>query len=160
MEKRVTSYGTSQHEIAQAVDYLAQHTQVYLLARTADGSPTGYPMVGRLNDGGVEFSTYRKSAKVTNVLRNQRASCLVVPRDGSPERRTLWLCGRVSVREDEAAAAAVGREPGAAEPSIAVPSEIKQKVKARHDSGKRCVLRIEIEQFRFAGLPDSQERSA
>ena len=138
----------------EALDFLAAHSQVYLLARLADGRPTGYPMVGRLAGGGIEFSTYRKSAKVAKVLRRERASCLVVPRDGSSERRTLWVCGPVSLRDEQGANVSVAQ--GAAvtgtstPPGIAVPAAIRDKVRARHDSGKRCVLRIEVEQARFA----------
>jgi hypothetical protein len=142
------------------LDFLAGHTQVYLLARTSDGAPIGYPMVGRLNDDGVEFSTYRKSAKVANVLRSDQASCLVVPRDGSADRRTLWVCGPVSIRDDDVASGVFERGPGTTETGLGVPQSIKDKVKARHGSGKRCVLRIDIEQFRFAELPATDGRQA
>lgn len=140
--------------IEDAVEFVTTHSQVFLLSTLADGSPIGYPMVGRSNGAAVEFSTYRKSAKVRNVLRHPTTSCLVVPRAGSQDRRTLWVSGPVSVTDD---ASGFKSANGTGTSGIAVPSGIVDTVGARHDAGKRCILRIEIEQFRFGTLPADTE---
>lgn len=110
-------------------------------------------MVGRLNDGGIEFSTYRKSAKVRHVMRHPTASCLVVPRPASDDRRTLLVSGPVSLREHVEASAALTTHSRSAMPGIVVPAQIAATVRDRHDSGKRCVVRIEISEARFGALP-------
>ncbi|MET0146969.1 MAG: pyridoxamine 5'-phosphate oxidase family protein [Ilumatobacteraceae bacterium] len=138
-----------------ALAFLAANNQVFLFATLADGSPMGWPMVGRLNDGGMEFSTYRKSAKVRDVLRNDTASCLVVPREGDADGRTLMVTGAVSLREDHGGADAVKAAAGSGRSGIDVPKEIVESVRSRHDSGKRCILRIELDELRFGALPTS-----
>lgn len=49
--------------------FMRSNSRMFLVVTRGDGSPTIYPMVGLYRDGGVECSTYRKSAKVTRVLR-------------------------------------------------------------------------------------------
>jgi hypothetical protein len=58
------------------VEFLGRHNQVFLLTRRADGWPTGYPMVGNYHDNGIEFSTYRASAKV--ALRHEEGKRCVL----------------------------------------------------------------------------------
>ena len=70
-------------------------------------------MVGRLNDGGIEFSTYRTSAKVRHLLANPMASCLVVPARRDADNRTVLVTGAVSIREDERATEVVKAHAGA-----------------------------------------------
>ena len=134
--------------------FLSVHSQAFLFTTLVDGSPIGWPMVGRLNDGGMEFSTYRSSAKARHLLANPMASCLVVPRDSEADRRTLLVTGSVSIREDRGGADAVKAHAGAGRSGIEVPSEVAEAVKARHDSGKRCVVRIELDDLRFSNLAE------
>jgi hypothetical protein len=128
------------------VAFLERHNQVFLLTHRADGWPTGYPMVGTHRDGGIEFSTYRASAKVTRVLRDGVASCLVVPRDADGEPTCLWLRGPASLREPGPSPA-----PGRTGPVPSVPPEIADQVARRVADGKRGVLRIEVAATRWIG---------
>jgi pyridoxamine 5'-phosphate oxidase-like protein len=128
----------------EVVEFLEQHDQVFLLTHRADGWPTGYPMVGTYRDEGIEFSTYRASAKVRRVLRDGAASCLVVPRDHRGDTTCIWLRGPAAIRERGAVPTARRR---AAE--LDVPPDVASKVARRLDEGKRCVLRIEIRDTRW-----------
>jgi Pyridoxamine 5'-phosphate oxidase len=132
----------------EVVAFLERHNQVFLLTHRADGWPTGYPMVGTHRDGGIEFSTYRASAKVTRVLRDGAASCLVVPRDAEAEPTCLWLRGPASLREPGSSRAS--RQAGPVPP---VPPEVAQQVARRLADGKRALLRVEIADTRWIGLP-------
>ena len=138
---------------AEALAFLAAHSQAFLFTILADGSPMGWPMVGRLHDGAMEFSTYRKSAKVRALLQRARASCLVVPREGERDRRTLMVSGAVSIRDGHDGVDAGPADIGTGGAGIAVPDEVIDTVKARHRSSTRCVVRIELQDLRFGALP-------
>jgi pyridoxamine 5'-phosphate oxidase-like protein len=130
--------------------FLADHTQVYLVVRRPDGKPMGYPMVGRWENGGLEFSTYRKSAKVRHVEHDDRVCCLVVPRDRADDDRLLTVWGRAGMTDanrDRWRTALRGREGGSA--GINVPPEVRASVADRMASQKRGILRVDVERAAF-----------
>jgi hypothetical protein len=130
--------------------FLAHHTQVYLVVRRLDGKPMGYPMVGRWEDGGLEFSTYRKSAKVRHIEHDHRVCCLVVPRDRTCDDRLLSVWGRaamVDANRDRWRTALHSGEGRAA--GIAVPPEVRARVADRMASQKRGILRVDVERAAF-----------
>jgi hypothetical protein len=129
--------------------FLAEHTQVYLVVRRPDGTPMGYPMVGRWQDGALEFSTYRKSAKVRYVERDDRVCCLAVPRDSSEEDRVLAVWGRAAMGDAgrERWQAAANGPTGAV--GIEVPASVRAKVADRLSTSKRGILRVEPERAAF-----------
>jgi hypothetical protein len=130
--------------------FLADNTQVYLVVRRPDGKPMAYPMVGRWEDGGLEFSTYRKSAKVRHVERDDRVCCLVVPRDRGVDDRVLATWGQAAMGDagrDRWRAALQGGDGGAA--GIEVSAEVRAKVADRLANQKRVILRVEVERATF-----------
>jgi hypothetical protein len=137
------------------VEFLGRHNQVFLLTRRADGWPTGYPMVGNYHDNGIEFSTYRASAKVARVMRDGRASCLVVPRDQAEDARSLWIRGAARILANATALAPPAPTPssglGTRTSDLRVPEQVAAKVALRHEEGKRCVLRVEVGETRWIG---------
>jgi hypothetical protein len=128
---------------AEAVAFVAAHPHCYLTAVRADGWPTGYAMQAIAGDGHVDFSTYRASAKVRNILRDGQAGLVAWDPDGGT---VLWAGGPVEVIED---ARPAGRSDGPA----GVPEGIVQTVAARHASGKRITLRLTITSARFGSTP-------
>jgi len=114
--------------------FLASHTRVFLLGTRADGSPTGWPMVGLHRDGALEFSTYRRSQKVRDLGRNPVTACVVAPADGT---RALAVRGTAEI---------VAADPGTvAEPApsdVRVEPEIAARARARLASGQRVVVRV------------------
>lgn len=116
---------------------------MFLLGTRADGSPTGWPMVGLYPGDALEFSTYGRSQKVRDLGRNPAAACVVAPADRT---RALTLSGRCAVvegrREPTTGAANAPRDVRAAD-------GIAEGAQARMRSGKRVVLRFVPERARF-----------
>ncbi len=134
--------------------FLRSHTRTFLLVSRGDGSPTAYPMVGLYADGVLEFSTYRKSAKVLRMERDPAVACLVTAKDGDPERRVLLVRGTAEVRPvgaDLDRAPGVRAAAGATPDQMRVPEEIAARSAARMASGKRCVVRVVPAHASFVG---------
>ncbi|HEX5585750.1 MAG TPA: hypothetical protein VFZ17_00440 [Acidimicrobiia bacterium] len=135
--------------IADALTFIGTHSHVYLLGRRPDGYPTGWAMTARARDDAVDFSTYRASAKVRHLAAAGVASVLAMS-DDRADHCVLLAEGPLAVLDgavwfdDDA--------PVAARPDVhrQVPAEVVEKVASRHESGKRCVLRVTIERARFS----------
>jgi len=142
---------------SEALGFIGRHPHVYLLARRADGYPTGYAMMAKVCDAGVDFSTYRASVKVKNLLRDGVAAILAVS-DDADDDRVLYAEGQVSLLQDATFVEETSqldeetsrRQPCSSSRKPAVPAEITEKVSARHEAGKRCVLRMTIERADFS----------
>ena len=110
-------------------------------------------MVGNLPRWRIEFNTYRASAKVTRVLRDGRASCLVVPRERRGQVATLWVRGAASIVTEPrgstpALAAGVSRTEAK---KLVVPGDVVANVARSLQDGKRCLLRVEVTEIRWIG---------
>jgi hypothetical protein len=145
--------------LADAADFLQANPLVYLLGRRADGFPTAWPMTARVRAGAVDFSTYAASAKVRHLLREGVAGVLAVAPE--PDGRVLVASGPVRLMPSEswfetvsdadadtdADADADAEAPDDDRPDV--PAEVVERVQARHQSGKRAVLRVDLEQAEF-----------
>jgi len=136
--------------IEEALAFIALNPHSFLLGQRADGYPTAYAMMARVADGAVEFSTYRASAKVRNLLRNGHAG-VVAAADADDDPRVLVAGGPVELVEGEQwvrsdATVSMGKFAGARN----VPAAISDKVKSRHGDGKRAVIRVTLDRARFA----------
>jgi Pyridoxamine 5'-phosphate oxidase len=134
-----------------ALAFIVEHPHLYLLTRRADGYPTGYAMMSRVTQGTVSFSTYRSSVKVKNLLREGVGGILAVSKDQGDDR-VLVAEGTVSVHDgsewfDDQAPTPLGLRSDF-QPSV--PREITEKVSSRHESGKRCVLRLTLTSARLS----------
>lgn len=136
-------------ELAEALTFIAEHPHVYLLARRGDGYPTGYAMTAKVKEGAVEFSTYRSSAKVKNLVRDGVAGILAAS-EAVGDDRVVLVHGPVSVVDENRLEQSEVARPGPDVTGRPVPREITDKVAARHQSGKRCVLRVTIATARFS----------
>lgn len=124
--------------------FLRAHSRTFLLGRRADGSPTGWPLIGFYPGGALEFSTYSRSQKVRNFERDPGASCVVAPSDSD---RALVLRGTVTVRADQRGPS-TGDQP---------PPDAKSEVDATGQAGteqglknsKRVILRFAPNDARF-----------
>ena len=56
----------------------------FLVTRRSDGSPTTHPLTPLWKDGAIHINTYRKSAKVRNVLRHPKVSYVITSADDDP----------------------------------------------------------------------------
>ena len=126
--------------------FLQRTSRVFLLGTRADGSPTGWPMVGLTSDdppGALEFSTYGRSQKVKDFGRNPAAACVVAPAD---RERALTLRGTCVVVEGRHEPSA-GRD--SAPRDVPVAPGVAERARSRMQSGKRVVLRFVWEGARF-----------
>ncbi|HUZ09193.1 MAG TPA: pyridoxamine 5'-phosphate oxidase family protein [Acidimicrobiales bacterium] len=142
--------------VNEALAFLAGHPHVFLLTRRPDGLPTGYAMTARVDEWCVLFSTYGTSAKVVNLLREGMARVLVAEEDGGTT--VVEVGGPVRLVEasrwlDADADADADAGPTVAQPSPGmgpVPAEIGEKVRSRHESGKRVVVEVLVTHARRA----------
>jgi hypothetical protein len=138
--------------VSEALEFLRRHPHVFLLARRPDGFPTGYAMMARVHDGAVDFSTYRASAKVQNLLRDGVAG-IVAAAEEPGDDRVLVAEGPVTLLDGSHWDTGSGPDDGREVARALVPAEIAHKVQDRHDSGKRIVLRVTLESARFSTAP-------
>ena len=128
--------------ISEAVAFVAANRHSYLLSRRADGLPTGYPMTAFADpeEGAIRFSTYRASAKVTNVEREGMAT--VLARSYTPgDTRYVVLRGKLEITSD----VSFLDKPRNAEDSALLPGNYKDVAREAHASGKRCILLLTVE---------------
>jgi hypothetical protein len=153
VSREVTMAEMEQGEISvdEALSFIAEHPHVYLLARRVDGYPTGYAMMARVSRVAVLFSTYRSSAKVKNLLREGGGGILAMSKDPGNDQ-VLLAAGPVTIHdggdqfEDQILASAI--RPPDFHP--AVPTAIIEHVSSRHESGKRCILRLTVTSAHFS----------
>jgi hypothetical protein len=134
-------------QIAEALRFIAENRHVYLLSRRADGFPTGYPMTAFADPdaGFVDFSTYRASAKVVNLLREGAGAVLSRTFPPAPLRWAV-VRGAFSIRENADFLADI-RNPADAR---LLPDGYRDAARRAHESGKRCVVRIAVEDAYFS----------
>ena len=116
--------------------FLRAHSRTFLLATRADGSPTGWPMVGLYPGAALEFSTYGRSRKVTDLTRNPEACCVVAPVDSD---RALVLRGTAEVVGGQHEPSTGGDD---VRSDIKVADGIGERARERMKSGKRVVVRF------------------
>ena len=118
-------------------DFLKTHVRTYLFSLRKDGSPTVHPMTGLYADGHLSFSSYRKSFKTLNVLRDGRISALVLNGYDTDELQAVVFQGPGRIRE-------ASEMPGRSRPSASpVSSGISGRANDRLKEGKRVLIDIE-----------------
>ncbi|MGH7896928.1 MAG: pyridoxamine 5'-phosphate oxidase family protein [Candidatus Binatia bacterium] len=139
---------------AEAAEFLREHPRAFLLSLRRDGSPTGHPMTAIFWRGALYFNTYRKSAKVRNLERDPRVSCLVTTADDDPEPRGVVLDGTAEILAGEASAsfsardsAGANRLPGEKDIAEGLLSRIGDRLR----SGKRVLVKITPTRVRTFG---------
>jgi hypothetical protein len=132
-----------------ALEFIREYPHVYLLAYRPDGFPTGYAMMAQVNQGGIEFSTYRSSAKVRYLLEQGVAGVLAAA-ESPGDDRVLFVEGRVTLADTKRAPSERQTAVSSGVDKFTVPEEITEKVAARHESGKRCILRVVVERVVYS----------
>jgi hypothetical protein len=138
---------TGDESLQDALSFVAGHPHVFLTATRADGYPTAYAMNAQVRDGAVQFSTYRASAKVRNIVRDGRAGLVVVDDETGT---TLSARGTAELVTGDEWLRDGGTRGGRAPTA---PAEIVDKVAERHRSGKRVVLKLTLTEARFSTPP-------
>jgi hypothetical protein len=130
---------------AAADEFLRLHNRVLLLARRRDGSPTGWPMTGIYADGVLQFSTYRKSAKVRIIAADPRVGCLVTAREGVDDPRVLEYVGVAQIVADVREMPPRQQAQGSSSAPTGtgdVPADVAGRALESVRAGKRCLVRV------------------
>jgi general stress protein 26 len=116
----------------------------FLVTRRGDGSPTTHPLTPLWKDGAIHINTYRKSAKVRNVLRHPKVSYVITSADDDPSyfavecRGTAVILDLADIPESLLGVSDDGE----------VMSEANlEKVRKNVASGKRIYLRVIPEEW-------------
>ncbi len=133
------------------LEFVRNNPRTFLLSRRKDGSPTGHPMLCLIGDGHIQFSTYRKSAKVLNFQRDSTTACLVTAKHDAPAFKAALVRGHARIREG---AELPTRE--TPETSSWVSQGVSGRSKERLASGKRII--VEIVPSEAAPLADVRKR--
>jgi PPOX class probable F420-dependent enzyme len=116
----------------------------FLVTRRRDGSPTTHPLTPLWADGAVHFNTYRKSAKVRNVLRHPRVSCVVTSADDDPAYLAVECRGTAVVLDlEDIPTTILGVDDNGEVMSGADLERVRQNVA----SGRRIYLRVVPEEW-------------
>lgn len=128
--------------LVDAVQFLAEHRDVTLFCRDDNGSPIGYPMRSTsVSHTDLCFTTYRKSAKVRHLEADPVVRLLCFAVEGNTVEwveaggtATLW-----SPTVDELDQLLSGPR------DMRVPEGMLDHVRSRILSGKRIMIRVELE---------------
>lgn len=134
------------------VDFLRCNHRAFLFCRDEGGNPIGYAMRSiTYEPRRLFFSTYTKSAKVRHLQADPEIACVVMSEGGADECWPSWvsLQGRAEVyRPTPAEAESIL---GHSSPEVRVPESVITKVHDRLLSGKRSLIRLDVQEVRARG---------
>jgi hypothetical protein len=131
------------------VDFLQQNHRAFLFCRDESGHPIGYAMRSVAYESGrLYFATYTKSAKVRHLLADSEAACVVMSEDLTGQGVSPWvsLQGRAEIYRPSPDEIATMLDRSS--PEARVPDSVVAKVRDRLLSGKRSLIRLDVEQVR------------
>ena len=139
--------------------FLESAGRAFLVTRRRDGIPTAHPLTPLWADGAMHFNTYRKSAKVRNILRHPRVACVVTTADDDPSPFALECRGTALVLD---LADIPGTILGVDDHGEVMDEADLARVRQNVASGKRIYLRVVPEEWTVceplapsvAALPD------
>jgi nitroimidazol reductase NimA-like FMN-containing flavoprotein (pyridoxamine 5'-phosphate oxidase superfamily) len=128
------------------VDFLRRNHRAFLFCRDECGHPIGYPMRSiTYEPGRLYFSTYSKSAKTRHLLADPEAACLVTSED-TVRGAASWVSVQGRAQIYQPAQHELEMMLQRSSPEGRVPEAVVTKVRDRSLTGKRCFLRLDIEQ--------------
>jgi hypothetical protein len=131
-------------------DFLSRHHRAFLFCRDLAGEPTGYAMRTVAYRGGeLLFATYIKSAKVRNIRARPEVACLV---QSGAEQNASWVSVRGHAEIDLPARDEVDALLASASSDARVPDAVVATVRDRLISGKRCIIRVAVNEIVASNL--------
>jgi hypothetical protein len=131
------------------VDFLRRNHRAFLFCRAEGGHPIGYAMRSiTYEPRRLYFATYTKSAKVRHLLADPEVACVVVSEGRAGEGWPSWvsLQGRAEIYRPSPAEIETMLERSS--PEVRVPDSVIAKVHDRLLSGKRSLIRLDVEEVR------------
>jgi nitroimidazol reductase NimA-like FMN-containing flavoprotein (pyridoxamine 5'-phosphate oxidase superfamily) len=114
-------------------------SRAFLVTRRGDGSPTVHPLTPIVRNGVIHFNTYRKSAKVKNLLRAPSVACVLSSADEATPYRAVECRGTAELLEASQIDRSLIHFGDASE---VMSDEDLERVRRNMTSGKRVYLRI------------------
>jgi uncharacterized pyridoxamine 5'-phosphate oxidase family protein len=132
-------------QAAGPIEFLRHNRRAFLFCRDESGRPIGYAMqsVG-CDQTSLYFSTYTDSPKVKHLRADPAAACIVL--SGQDVMDQPWVSLRGSAEVYHPSVDEIDEMIGAATPDGRVPQAVVAKMRDRLMSGKRCFIRLVIEE--------------
>jgi uncharacterized pyridoxamine 5'-phosphate oxidase family protein len=132
-------------QAAGLIEFLHHNRRAFLFCRDESGRPIGYAMQSVGCDlTSLYFSTYTNSPKVKHLRADPAAACIVL--SGQDVMVQPWVSLRGSAEVYLPAVDEIDEMIGAGTPDGRVPHAVVAKVRDRLISGKRCFIRLVIEE--------------
>jgi general stress protein 26 len=116
----------------------------FLVTRRSDGTPTTHPLTPLWKDGAIHINTYRKSAKVRNVLRHPKVSYVITSADDDPSYFAVECRGTAVILDLEDVPESLL---GVSDDGEVMSEANLEKVRRNVASGKRVYLRVVPEEW-------------
>ena len=130
---------------ATLVEFLNDNRRAFLFCRDESGRPIGYAMQSVGCDlTSLYFSTYAKSPKVKHLRADSAAACIVL--SGQDVMDQPWVSVRGNAEVYQPSAEEINEMIGAGTTDGRVPHAVVAKVRDRLISGKRCFIRLVIDE--------------
>lgn len=138
---------------ATLVDFMRHNRRAFLFCRDESGRPIGYAMqsIG-CKPGSLYFATYAKSPKVKHLLADPAVACIVLgEREGTDGP---WVSVRGTAEIYRPSVEEIDEMIGSAPSDGRVPELVVASVRNRLISGKRCLIRVALDEVGAARLPN------
>jgi len=138
-------------DAARVVDFLRYHRRAFLFCRDQSGRPIGYAMqsIG-CDPESLYFTTYAKSPKVQHLLADSAVACVV---RGDQDGSDAWVSVRGTAEIYRPSVEQIDEMTGAGASDGRVPDSVVATVRDRLISGKRCFIRVALDEVVAARLP-------
>jgi uncharacterized pyridoxamine 5'-phosphate oxidase family protein len=134
------------------VDFLRSNHRAFLFCRDEGGHPIGYAMRSiTYEPRRLYFATYTKSAKVRHLLADSDVACVVVSEDRAGQGWPSWVSLRGRAEIYRPSPAEIESMLQRSSPEVRVPDSVIAKVHDRLLSGKRSLIRLDVEEVRARG---------
>jgi uncharacterized pyridoxamine 5'-phosphate oxidase family protein len=139
-------------QTATLIEFLRNNHRAFLFCRDELGRPIGYAMqsIG-CSVTSLYFTTYAKSPKVRHLRADPAAACVVLGQQHSMDRR--WVSVRGTADVYRPSAEEIDEMIGAGTSDGRVPDSVVAGVRDRLISGKRCFIRLALDEVCAVRLP-------
>jgi|GEM_PF-1724664 len=142
-------------ETGKLAEFVRQNRRAFLFCRDESGRPIGYAMQSiRYEPGSLYFSTYVKSPKVRHLRADPSVACIVM---GQKDGTDAWVSVRGTAEVYRPSVEEIDLMIGAESADGRVPDRVMTTVRERMISGKRCLIRVALDEILTARLPDADD---
>lgn len=140
-------------DAASVVDFMRRNHRAFLFCRDEAWRPIGYAMqsIG-CDPGSLYFTSYAKSPKVTHLLADPAVACIVLGECDGTVRP--WVSVRGTAEVYRPSVEEIDEMIGMAPSDPRVPESVMTSVRDRLIVGKRCFIRLALDEVVAVRLPD------